>query len=607
MSELVTARPSSLDEAPRLAKYELLEELGHGGMATVYRARDRRLGREVAVKVLHRHLRENEEAAARFIDEARAAAKLRHPAIVEVFDVSAEDERERYLVVELMRGTTLRALLAKAGRLPPEVAAALVLRLAEAADHAHTAGVVHRDIKPENVLIELRAPPDGGGAPEEVLVKLTDFGIAKLLDGRGLTMTGQVLGSPGHMAPEQIEAGEVDARTDVFGLGVVLYECLVGHLPFEGKNPAQVLRRVLSGDFRAAEGERPEVGARWSSLVARALAHDPCARFATARELGEALRSELTALGAAPPEEELRAFFCDPDAYVAALPGRLVPRLVARAEAARRKGDVLGAVSDLNRAVALAPSDLTLLRRVRSLAARGKRRLRLGVAALVGVVVVGLVFVARGRRRPLIASPEPDAGAPLLGGPAPALESSSAPLALQSAAPTVPSTAESFRGRLPRAWGAAGASRRVKFVVTPKGATLLVDGRKVSWFSGPVRLAPGAHLLDAAVEGSRCCRALRRSETVTPAPVDAPDEEQLVQVALEILPSRVVLEGAPPNGQLACPGLGLSVFPGAAGSVRLSEPVWDGRCSFRAPDKAQIWRRVELRAGEPNTLLWPPG
>ncbi|MEO7331642.1 MAG: serine/threonine-protein kinase, partial [Minicystis sp.] len=275
----LTPRPPS-SGFPELSKYELLEEIGHGGMATVYRAKDPRLGREVAVKVIHKHLRENAEVGLRFIAEARAAAKLRHPNIVEVFDVSTEDDRERYLVAELIRGCTLRKVLIDHRQMPAEVGAAITLELCDAVEHAHEASIVHRDIKPENVLVELprdrcnvpdRESPSAkkkGSADAGVIIKLTDFGIAKLLDVQGVTSTGQVLGSPAHMAPEQIEGGDVDARTDVFGLGVLMYECLVGHLPFEGKNPAQVLRKVLEGLYSAVDRERPTTGGRWGRIVA---------------------------------------------------------------------------------------------------------------------------------------------------------------------------------------------------------------------------------------------------------------------------------------------------------------------------------------------------
>src|SRR6185295_398802 len=143
---------------PTLAKYDVLEELGHGGMATVYRAHDKRLGRDVAIKVLHPHLRESREIAHRFEAEAKAVAKLRHRNIVEVFDVSSAEDEEQYLVVEFVRGLTLRKMLQKNGALPPEIGVALAIELLSALGHAHSEGVVHRDVKPENVLVEHRPP-----------------------------------------------------------------------------------------------------------------------------------------------------------------------------------------------------------------------------------------------------------------------------------------------------------------------------------------------------------------------------------------------------------------------------------------------------------------
>src|SRR5690349_6126266 len=143
---------ASLGGTPVLEKYDLLEEIGHGGMATVYRAKDKRLAREVAVKIIHKHLRENSEVATRFHAEARAAAKLRHPNIVEVYDVSADDDRYRFLVVELIRGTTLSKVLRDYREMPAGIGAAIVLELCEAISHTHEAGIIHRDVKLENVL-----------------------------------------------------------------------------------------------------------------------------------------------------------------------------------------------------------------------------------------------------------------------------------------------------------------------------------------------------------------------------------------------------------------------------------------------------------------------
>ncbi len=385
---------------PVLAKYEVIEEIGHGGMATVYRAMDKRLQREVAVKVIHPHLRESTEVAHRFVVEAQAVAKLRHPNIVEVFDVSAEDDPEKFLVVELVRGATLRKLLKDRAPLPPEIAAALAIDILAALAHAHSEGVVHRDVKPENVLIEHRSlrsdgadtpPPTSGDAPSRVRVKLTDFGIAKLLDAQGVTSTGQVLGSPAHMAPEQIEGGDVDARADVFGMGVLLYEAMVGHLPFEGQNPAQVLRRVLEGQYPQAEMERGTVGKRLSTILDRALAHDANERFESANAMRDALLVELKRVGVESQARELEAYFDDPEGYTKDHAKRTIAKLCDLAQLARKEDRALDAAADYNRALAYAPDDPQLLRivaRMQKDAARAAFIKRAWPLTLLAIVVL---------------------------------------------------------------------------------------------------------------------------------------------------------------------------------------------------------------------------
>ncbi len=268
--------------------------------------------------------------------------------------------------------------------------------------HAPHARSAHKDRSPQ------RARPVDAG----VVIKITDFGIAKILDAQGVTSTGQVLGSPAHMAPEQIEGGEVDARTDVFALGVLLYECLVGHLPFEGKNPAQVLRRVLDGIYSPADRERPSVGGRWARIAAAALARDPAERIASAAQLGEQIQAELAALGVPDGRAEICAYFADPAAYAAAHAGRLVPRLTARGEAARKAGDVWGAAADWNRVLALAPDDLAILKRIAGLTSSASRRVllrRVGMI-LTGSAVLGLGAFAVARTvkaRAAVHDPDP--------------------------------------------------------------------------------------------------------------------------------------------------------------------------------------------------------
>lgn len=404
---------------PEVAKYTVIEELGHGGMATVFRAHDKRLGRDVALKVLHAHLRDSVEIGHRFAAEARAVAKLRHPNIVEVYDVSDEAEAERFLVVELVEGSTLRAVLKDRSPLPPEVAAAIGIELLNALSHAHEQGVIHRDIKPENVMVRCpaagvhsrgrgAAPPSSRGTLTEeeegernsgplpgdrVAIKLMDFGIAKLLDAQGVTSTGQVLGSPAHMAPEQIEGADVDARADVFGIGVLLYESMVGHLPFEGTNPAQVLRRVLEGTYPQADHERPVIGKAWSAILDRALAKDPDGRYPSAAAMRDALKTELARLDFAEPRSLIEDYF-DDDAFEEIHRAHLVKRLSELGMEARQQGDVLAAAADLNRALAYAPEDAALMKAVLGMRKNDARRSFLKRKVMPALLVVSAGVLA---------------------------------------------------------------------------------------------------------------------------------------------------------------------------------------------------------------------
>jgi tRNA A-37 threonylcarbamoyl transferase component Bud32 len=538
---------------PHLAKYEVLEEIGHGGMATVYRALDRRLGREVAVKVIHPHLRDSREVVSRFHAEARAVAKLHHPNIVEVFDVSEAGDEEQYLVVELLRGTTLRKLLQGKRAMPPEVAAAVALELLGALEHANAAGVVHRDVKPENVLIEHRPPPSASPerttpAPsgDRVVVKLTDFGIAKLLDAQGVTSTGQVLGSPAHMAPEQIEGGDVDVRADVFGMGVLVYECMVGHLPFDGNNPAQVLRRVLDGQYPDPPSERPLIGNRWGALLDRALAHAPADRFPDAEAMREAVTAELERLGVTQPKRELEAWLDDPEGYDAAHTSRMIEQLCGLGGEARKRGDSLAAAADYNRALAHAPHDPQLLRIVAGMnrAEARARLLRRAAAALVWMVSLGLLAFGVGRLwhgrlgpggrsaqadvklEPSVTSP---ATARAVVPSATSAPSASAPVhvALNLGAPFAPRVID----------------RAVQLDLTPSmGVKVTIDGsdtRDVA--SGYIlRLDGKAHAL------SFTCSFRGIGEVCTPVQreVAAGDKDETLVVHLPIKPATLLIQGA---------------------------------------------------------------
>jgi eukaryotic-like serine/threonine-protein kinase len=481
-------------------------------MATVYRARDKRLGREVAVKIIHRHLRENKEVGQRFASEARAVAKVKHPGVVEVYDVSEDDAEERYLVVELVRGKTLRQQLTDEQNLPPEVAAAIGIELAQALDHAHGLGVIHRDVKPENVLLRTLSDGKPSGEYSEKLIKLTDFGIAKLLDAQGVTSTGQVLGSPAHMAPEQIEGGEVSARSDVFGLGVLLYECMVGKLPFDGKNPAQVLRRVLEGAFTPSERARPTVGAGLGAIVDRALAKDPKDRYASASDVAEALRVELRSLGFEDPPAEIAAYLHDPKKYRIEFEERVVDALVTRGRKAREARDVPLATTSFNRALAFRPDDTDLISEVSSLARseRFRRAMLQGAVILTGSLIIaaalGGVFkvVAKLRgtdhKKPAaaVSARQPNGAAlvPAAGRP----DGSAEPAAPAKKKRRTPKVAEP-----PKEITEAPASVTV-LVNGPANATVLVDGQPLdNWFGVPHDLSAGEHRFEFRPPNTDCC------------------------------------------------------------------------------------------------------
>ncbi|MEB2313413.1 MAG: serine/threonine-protein kinase [Sorangiineae bacterium] len=607
---------------PELDKYELLEELGHGGMATVYRARDRRLGRDVAVKIIHRHLRENREVAARFSSEARAVAKLRHPNIVEVYDVSDEDEAERFLVVELVRGTTLRRLIAERGHLPAEIAAALVLEIAAALEHAHERGVVHRDVKPENVLVEppgVETPsrPGGAGSRECLArVKLTDFGIAKLLDAQGVTSTGQVLGSPAHMAPEQIEGGEVSAAADVFGAGVLLYECLVGKLPFDGKNPAQVLRRVLDGTYLPAERARRTVGARFSEIADLALKREAGERWASAAELAGALRAELSALGFDDPPRELAEYLRDPAGYLEAYEPRIVERLVARGKAARAAREPLLAAACFNRALAFRPDDVKLLSEVAGLARAARlRRLaaRSAMVAGAGLLFGGLAFgVTRSLSRPS-AGPLEGASARPPGRPAPrASASAERPIAAEplgepdARAPSAPKTASHAPLRPPTA-PVSSRFGRVRVVIKGAGGgRVSVDGGPAeSPFAKTYELTVGEHRFDFVPPNADCCEPPKPLSYLVR---DTPDL-QVVSYEIRFRPAVIQLSG-PVGTELTCAALfaGRLTAPGQRQVLMNNGPTLEDSCTlFPPPGSGASPKQVDvtLRPGRTFNISWP--
>lgn len=611
-----TSLVATAESKPDLAKYEICEEIGHGGMATVFLAKDRRLGREVALKIIHRHLRENTEVAARFASEARAVAKLKHPNIVEVYDVSDETEPERYLVVELVRGTTLRALLASEDELPAELAAIIGVEIAMGLDHAHGLGVIHRDVKPENVLIAAQpAVPasERSSNPDESLVKITDFGIAKLLDAQGVTSTGQVLGSPAHMAPEQIEGGDVDARSDVFGLGVLLYEAMVGRLPFDGKNPAQVLRRVLDGAFTPPEKARPSVGTQFSTIVSKALAHEQRDRYGSALELANDLRAELAALGFTDLRAELRAYLSDRRGYVAAYEARILERLVRRAADARLLRDIPLSAACLNRALAIRPDDTELLAEVTSLgrAERLRRNVRTGALALgASALLGGFAFALSSIRLPSSEDGGVAPAATTAAARAPvAAPRASQPKAPASQAPKVkaePPRKPSIKAaRPPEAEATSSELAPVRIAVDgPQNATVRVDGTELRDWFGTQSLPVGQHVFEFIPPNRECCEGAQRLVVEIRPPSGG--EPQRVRGRIGFKDATLDLRGTP-GSRASCGELG--EFPVPSRQVlRMTAAVRPARCTLIPPVGSSSLPKefdVTLSPGRLSSILGP--
>ena len=265
-------------------RYEIGDRLGSGGMSNVYKATDLILERTVAVKVLAEHLSDDERFVARFRREALAVAKLIHPNIVQVYDPGVDDGRH-YIVMEYVEGRSGAQILQRQGPVEPETAAEIGIQSCAGLDYAHRRGIIHRDVKPGNLMIV--GGPVGGG---EMVVKLTDFGIARAIEQTRITQVGSVVGTAAYLAPEQVRGEEATPATDVYALGVVLYQFLTGRLPYEGSSLAELAVRQQNEKPLPPDTYNSEVPETLGAAVLRALEGDPNRRYASAGELSAGLR-----------------------------------------------------------------------------------------------------------------------------------------------------------------------------------------------------------------------------------------------------------------------------------------------------------------------------
>src|SRR3954470_5928973 len=261
-----------------LGKYRIVEKIGRGGMGVVYRGVDETLDRQVAIKAISPELVE-EDLVRRFRAEAVTLAKVNHPNIATVYELFREDD-SLLMVMELVRGQTFEQLIERTGALPAERAIGLVRQVLDALGHAHRAGIVHRDLKPANLMLT-----DDGA------VKVMDFGIARVSGTERMTSDGLMVGTPAYMAPEQVRGEEVDGRTDLYAVGVILYRLVTGKLPFKAETAVSMIQSQLNDQPTPAREVRTELPDWLDAVLMRSLAKRPADRYQTAEEYRRALDS----------------------------------------------------------------------------------------------------------------------------------------------------------------------------------------------------------------------------------------------------------------------------------------------------------------------------
>ncbi len=504
-----------------LDRYEVLGEVGQGGMAVVHRAVDRVLDRPVAIKVLHPHLAQKAEARSRFHREARVIARLRHPNVVEVYDYSGEDSERAFIIQEFVSGETLSSFLLRHGPMTPEVSALVVAAVARALEHAHSQGVIHRDVKPENLMVR-----------EDGVLKLMDFGIAHVVDMEHLTVSGAILGSPAHMSPEQVDGKALDARTDIFSLGTLFFQAATGRLPFTSDTAAGLLKAIAEArvpDVRTLCPGFPDDLAR---ILARMMARDPADRYQTAAEVADALEGVTRPLGLEPAAIEVPRFFQRPKEQEAAVRRIVAAARLQRARDFLREGRFALAIRELDVTLANDPDNAEaheVLRKARVAVRRSRVRRRvLWVAGLAGgcaVLVAVAVWVVGSRPPPVVeVLPEPEVGvpAPLVPprvAPAPRTSARRGPERVAAWAVrggSIPRKTERPNGRPPE----PAPPDLVPIVIqaNPPAVRITVDDRTMgTGTTGPVRLAPGRHVVTLSHPKCDVCRDATYEFTLDPA------------------------------------------------------------------------------------------
>lgn len=498
-----------------LHRYKIIEEVGHGGMAVVYRGLDEALERDVAVKLLHPHLAARPEHRRRLAREARAVARLRHPNILEIYDFSGEDSSEAFLVTELIVGGTLRSFAAAHPFDPPELAAACVYVLAGALGHAHEQGIIHRDLKPDNVMIN-----EAGDTP---VIKLMDFGIAQIVDrDERMTMTGSLIGSPSHMAPEIIDGEDADERSDIFSLGTVLYALVTGQLPFEAPSPGALLKKILAGDYPDPREIKPSVSDALTQVIHDSMALKPSDRIQSASAFQARLRDALLDVEIERPEELLEQFLKAPQTTATRTRDHVVATLMRQGYDAARAKRPAKALQSFSRVMTIVPGTGEAgeaRQAIDKIKRRGAWRKRF-IATLGVAVVSTLAAVSVPMLKQEPAAPPPDVSEPavepeMVASPIPEIFLRHAvPLAAPEE-PAAPTTVSRFK---PKEFAAEPknqpqAPARLSIHVKDVWARVLIDGVHRGQTPYEVETTAGTHRIRLE---SDCCRPVEFETTLAP-------------------------------------------------------------------------------------------
>jgi serine/threonine-protein kinase len=560
-----------------LGRYRLDEQVGQGGMAVVWRGWDTQLRRTVAVKVLHAHLHAREEIRRRFDREAHAVARLHHPHILDVYDFSGPQAQPSYLVTEFIRGQTLRAFAEAHPFDPPELAAACLLPITEALEHAHEAGVVHRDLKPENVMVR-----------DDGVVKLTDFGIAALLDpDEKFTMTGSILGSPAHLAPETIEGKPADPRADLFSFGTIFYWLSCGQLPYQAASPAALLRSILDGKRKDPRLLRPSLSDAQARIIARCLENDPAKRYQSAGEVKAELNALLRDAGLDDPLRELAAFVKNPEQQAGKVRERLVARSLVLGEEQLAQGKTSAALSAFGRALALEPGNaraqgqVERIRRRERLFTYGRRALLAFAVVAVGWLGAWEVRAAIDRARAIHERELVQAALHPHRAPPPAETA--------SAKPEAPSKEPSRRKPQPPAKIARLETLPIKLHARFSGQ-VTVDGRELgSGILFPLDLTPGAHTV---IVRHQCCAERQQQVTISRS---RPDQMYPLEYGPP-LPARLKILNAPAGARVLVNDIFVGTVPSLP-PLAMTQP--DEKATVTIGDRTLT---ITLKAGIDNDL-----